>query len=83
MRRKGDEKSRERLLKIEVETVTNLEKARDAAAAGKHNAENWLRAQQTVLDNVRKALAIDYDQSIADGAITAVNPEGPNIGEPL
>lgn len=83
MRRKGDTKSRERLLKIEAETLINLDKARDAVAVGKHNADNWLRAQQTVLDNVRKALAIDDDQAIADGAITAVNPQGPSIGEPL
>jgi hypothetical protein len=83
LRRKGDTNSRARLQKIEAETLANLEKAREARDAGKYNARNWLRAQETVLQTVREALAIDDDPEIVHGEIVAVNSDGPSIGEPM
>ena len=83
MRRKGDAKSRESLLRIERETLIALANAREAMAAGKFNAENWVRAQETTLKNARAALAIDDDPSVEIGDIRKVNPDGPLIGEPL
>lgn len=83
MRRKGDAKSRESLLRIERETLIALSNARDAMSAGKFNAENWVRAQETVLKTARAALAIDDDPSIAIGDIERVSPDGPLIGAPL
>jgi hypothetical protein len=83
MRRKGDEKSRQSLLRIERETLIALENARQAMATGKYNAENWFRAQETVLKTTRAALAIDNDSSVAIGKLRHVSPDGPLIGEPI
>ncbi|MGZ3522672.1 MAG: hypothetical protein ACXWNK_13530 [Vulcanimicrobiaceae bacterium] len=83
LRAKGDTKSRERLLKLEQQTLMELQKAREAANAGKLNAENWIRAQETVLSTVRAALAIDDDSSIPTGEAVAVKPDGPMLGESL
>ena len=51
LRRKGDAKSRESLLRIERETLIALNRAREAMALGKFNAENWVKAQETILKN--------------------------------
>jgi hypothetical protein len=56
LRRKGDAKSRESLLRIERETVIALSKAREATALGKFNAENWVRSQETILRTTRAAI---------------------------
>jgi hypothetical protein len=52
-------------------------------AAGKYNAENWIRAQETILKTTRAALAIDNDATAGIGELRHVNPDGPLIGEPL
>jgi hypothetical protein len=83
MRRKGDARSRESLLRIERETLIALRNAREAMAAGKYNAENWIRAQETILKTTRAALAIDNDATAGIGELRHVNPDGPLIGEPL
>ncbi|MGH7736656.1 MAG: hypothetical protein ACREMP_02120 [Candidatus Tyrphobacter sp.] len=83
MRRKGDAKSRESLLRIERETLIALADAREAMAAGKFNAENWVLAQETTLKNTRAALAIDDDPAVEVGDLRQVSPDGPLIGEPL
>jgi hypothetical protein len=83
MRRKGDARSRESLLRIERETLIALRNAREAMAAGKYNAENWIRAQETILKTTRAALAIDDDATTGIGELRHVNPDGPLIGEPL
>ncbi len=83
LRRKNDTKSRASLLRIERESITALERARDAVALGKANAKNWVASHETVLRTVRAALAIDDDPALADGEPRAVNPDGPDLGEPL
>jgi hypothetical protein len=83
LRRKGDESSRNRLVTIESETISALQRARQAAFQGKHNAENWVRSQEVVLRTVRAALAIDDDPSLNPGALQHVSPDGPLLGEPL
>jgi len=83
MRRKGDSKSRESLLRVERETLIALNSAREAMAAGKYNAENWVRAQETTLKTTRAALAIDDDATTDLGELRHVSPDGPLIGEPL
>ena len=83
LRRNGDTKSRESLLRIERETLVALHNAREAMAAGKFNAENWVRAQETILKTTRAALAIDDDPSTEIGDLRHVSPHGPLIGEPL
>ncbi len=83
LRRKGDAQSRESLLRIERETLIALKNAREAMAAGKFNAENWVRAQETILKTTRAALAIDDDSSAKVGDLRHVNPDGPLIGEPV
>jgi hypothetical protein len=81
LRRKNDPKSRASLLRIERETLLGLERARDAGDRGQ--AKNWLEAQELVLRTVRAALAIDDDPNLKIGQAYAVNPDGPNRGEPL
>jgi len=83
LRRKGDAKSRESLLRIERKTLIALNNAREAMAAGKFNAENWVRAQETILKTTRAALAIDDDPSANIGDARHVSPDGPLIGEAL
>ncbi|MDE2481709.1 MAG: hypothetical protein KGN02_05930 [bacterium] len=83
MRRKGDEVSRRRLLAIEQDTLVALQRAREARNEGKYNADNWVRAQETVLRTVRAALAIDDDATVQLGALRPVNPDGSALGEPL
>lgn len=83
LRRKGDEASRRRLLAIEKETLVALQRAREAQNEGKYNADNWVRAQETVLRTVRAALAIDDDAGAERGALRTVNPDGPVLGESL
>ncbi len=75
--------SRESLLRIERETLIALNKAREAMALGKFNAENWVRAQETILKTTRAALAIDEDPTAEVGELRRVRPDGPLIGEPL
>jgi hypothetical protein len=81
LRRKNDPKSRASLLRIERETLVGLERAREAGERGQ--AKNWLEAQELVLRTVRAALAIDDDPNLKFGQAYAVNPDGPNRGEPL
>jgi len=83
LRKKGDQKSRKTLLLLESETLIALERARVAASEGKHNAENWIKGQETVLRTVRAALAIDDDNTLSDGEAHRVTPDGENRGEPL
>jgi hypothetical protein len=83
LRRKGDVKSRESLLRIERKTLIALNNAREAMTAGKFNAENWVRAQETILKTTRAALAIDDDPSANIGDLRHVSPDGPFLGEPL
>jgi hypothetical protein len=81
LRRKGDEKSRTALQRIERETLDALERAK--AISDKGNAANWIRDHEAVLKHTRAALAIDNDDEIADGVLRHVNPGGPIIGKPL
>jgi hypothetical protein len=83
LRRKGDAKSRQSLLRIERETLISLSNARAAMSAGKFNAENWVKAQETILKTTRAALAIDDDPTTNIEDIRHVSPDGPLIGEPL
>lgn len=83
LRRKGDKASRRRLLSIEQETLVALQRAREAQNDGKYNADNWVRAQETVLRTVRAAIAIDDDPTIEHGAVRSVTPDGSVLGEPL
>lgn len=83
LRQKGDVKSRESLRRIERETLVALKNSREAMALGKFNAENWVRAQETILKTVRAALAIDDDALTIEGEIVRVNPDGPLIGKSL
>lgn len=81
LRRKGDERSRVALLRIECETLDALERAEALSIKG--NAINWIRGHETVLKHARAALAIDTDFQITDGELRHVNPGGPIIGKPL
>jgi hypothetical protein len=83
LRRKNDNKSRASLLRIEQESLVALERARSAAASGKSNADNWVASHETVIRTVRAALAIDDDESLTDGELRPVNPNGPVLGQPL
>jgi hypothetical protein len=83
LRRKNDQKSRDRLLVVQSETEVLLAKANEAEDAGMYNAANWVNAQRTVLRTIHDALAIDDDPEIADGAFARVSPSGPNLGKPV
>jgi hypothetical protein len=83
MRRKGDVKSRESLLRIQRETLIALSNSREAMAAGKFNAENWVRAQEIILKTTRAALAIDDEPTTNLGELRHVSPDGRLCGEPL
>jgi hypothetical protein len=83
LRRKGDEVSRKSLERIKEESLVNLVRSREAMAAGKYNAENWVRTHETVLANVQRALAIDDDVRVPVGEFRHVTPDGPMLGEPM
>lgn len=83
LRRKGDEASRKSLERIKQESLVNLARSREAMAAGKYNAENWVRTHETVLANVKRALAIDDDVTIQVGEFRHVTPDGPMLGKPM
>jgi hypothetical protein len=83
LRRKNDQKSRDRLLVVQSETEVLLANANEAEGAGMYNDANWVNAQRTVLRTIQDALAIDDDPKILEGAFARVNPGGPNLGKPL
>ncbi len=81
IRVKGDQRSRKALEKLQSGTRKALSNAEAAKVTGKFNAENWIDAQQRVLTNSERALAIDDDDSIADGTPVHLNPGADSLGE--
>lgn len=81
IRIKGDQRSKDALVKLRSATQKALSNAAAAKAAGKFNAENWVDGQQRVLNNTDRALAIDEDKTIADGTPVHLNPGADSLGE--
>lgn len=46
-------------------------------------ANNWVKHNETIIENIDKALAIDEDTQPPSNELIPVNVSGPAIGEPL
>ena len=83
IRTKGDARSRSALETLRESTLIALQRAEAAATAGKHNALNWHRAHERTLANIERALAIDEEQEVENGAMVRINPDQISLGEAI
>gem|GEM_PF-1490104 len=57
----GSEEERNNLKQLKVQTVTALEHAKKEASNDTWGANNWVKHNQNILENIDKALSIDND----------------------
>jgi hypothetical protein len=83
LRTKGDVEERQQLVQLQRFTKKELEKAEEAMAEGEYRASNWVDFNKTLLANTEAALAVDDDDTTADGEVVSVFPDGRMVGQPL
>jgi hypothetical protein len=66
-----------------IETLLNFEEEKLAELEHQDAAENWIIDAKTTRDGCRRALAVDDDDSVADGTHVRVFPDGECLGEPV
>lgn len=75
---KGNQEEIIHLQKLQAEQETRIQHVKAAVDAEYHGSNNWLRSHEELLNGCRIALAIEQDNSISDGELVQVFPNGNN-----
>lgn len=75
---KGNQEEIVHLQKLQAEQETRIQHVKAAVDAEYHGSNNWLRSHEELLNGCRIALAIEQDNSISDGELVQVFPNGNN-----
>ncbi|MGO0308418.1 hypothetical protein ACTL6P_17790 [Endozoicomonas acroporae] len=73
---KGEQSEIDELIRIKEQQEQHIEEAKEAVAEEYWGANNWLHSHQELLDGCIAALAIEDDDSIPEGSVIQVFPEG-------
>lgn len=74
---------RQQLVQLQRFTKRELKKAEEAMAEGEYGASNWVDFNKRVLANTEAALAVDDNNTKADGEIITVFPDNGKVGRPF
>jgi hypothetical protein len=82
-RTKGDQNERTNLKILKSQTTIALDQAKKEADDDTWGANNWIKHNEVIIENIDKALAIDEDDQASSNELMPVHISGRTIGEPL
>jgi hypothetical protein len=82
-RTKGDQTERSNLKTLKAQTTAAIDHAKKEASDNTWGANNWLKHNEVIIENIDKALAIDEGCQTSSNKLIPVNISGTAIGEPL